>query len=48
MEQMEAERSRRTSPARGIALIATAVIIGLFVLRNGFECPGPRQRRPHG
>lgn len=39
MEQMEAERSRRTSPARGIALIATAVIIGLFVLRNGFESP---------
>jgi hypothetical protein len=40
MEQMDIERPRRTSPARGVALIATAVIIGLFVLRNGFETPG--------
>lgn len=37
METMDVERPRRTSPARGLALIATAVIIGLFVLRNGFE-----------
>ena len=39
MERMDVERPRRTSPARGIALIATAVIIGLFVLRNGFDSP---------
>lgn len=39
MAQMDVERPRRTSPARGVALIATAVIIGLFVLRNGFESP---------
>ena len=39
MERMDVERPRRTSPARGIALIATAVIIGLFVLRNGFDAP---------
>lgn len=37
MAQMDVERPRRTSPARGVALIATAVIVGLFVLRNGFE-----------
>lgn len=37
METMDVDRPRRTSPARGVALIATAVIIGLFVLRNGFE-----------
>jgi hypothetical protein len=36
---MDVERPRRTSPARGVALIATAVIIGLFVLRNGFDAP---------
>jgi LytR cell envelope-related transcriptional attenuator len=40
MAQMDVERPRRTSPARGVALIATAVIIGLFVLRNGFETTG--------
>lgn len=35
---MQTERPpARSSPARGVALIATAVIIGLFVLRNGFE-----------
>jgi hypothetical protein len=39
MEQMDVERPRRTSPARGVALIATAVVIGVFVLRNGFESP---------
>jgi hypothetical protein len=27
----------RANPARGIALIATALILGLFVLRQGFE-----------
>jgi hypothetical protein len=36
---MDVEHSRRSSPARGVALIATAVIIGLFILRNGFEQP---------
>jgi hypothetical protein len=39
VERMDVERPRRTSPARGVALIATAVIIGLFILRNGFESP---------
>lgn len=39
MERMDVERPRRTSPARGVALIATAAIIGLFILRNGFESP---------
>jgi hypothetical protein len=35
---MQTERPpARSSPARGVALIATAVILGLFVLRNGFE-----------
>ncbi|HLM63208.1 MAG TPA: LytR C-terminal domain-containing protein [Acidimicrobiales bacterium] len=34
---MDVEHSRRSSPARGVAVIATAVIIGLFVLRNGFD-----------
>ncbi|HEX8804757.1 MAG TPA: LytR C-terminal domain-containing protein [Acidimicrobiales bacterium] len=35
---METERpSTRSNPARGVALIATAVILGLFILRNGFD-----------
>lgn len=32
---MQTERPR-ANPGRGVALIATAVVIGLFVLRNGF------------
>jgi hypothetical protein len=37
---MEPERpSARSNPARGVALIATAVVIGLFILRNGFDEP---------
>jgi hypothetical protein len=27
----------RANPARGIALIATAAILGFFVLRNGWD-----------
>jgi hypothetical protein len=35
---MEPERpSARSNPARGVALIATAVILGLFIVRNGFD-----------
>jgi hypothetical protein len=37
VDTMDVERPRRTSPARGIALIATAVAIGLFILRNGYD-----------
>jgi hypothetical protein len=37
---METERpTARSNPARGVALIATAVILGLFIVRNGFETP---------
>jgi LytR cell envelope-related transcriptional attenuator len=46
METMDVDRPRRTSPARGVALIATAVIIGLFVLRNGFETQDPSDVAP--
>lgn len=46
METMDVDRPRRTSPARGVALIATAVIIGLFVLRNGFETKDPSDLAP--
>jgi hypothetical protein len=34
---MQTERPSRANPARGVALIATAVILGLFILRNGYE-----------
>jgi LytR cell envelope-related transcriptional attenuator len=36
---MVPERSSRAraNPARGIALLATAVIVGIFLLRNGWE-----------
>ena len=35
---MEPERpTARSSPARGVALIATAVVLGLFIVRSGFE-----------
>jgi hypothetical protein len=35
---MVPERTQtRANPARGIALIATAVIVGIFLLRNGWE-----------
>ncbi|HEY3142408.1 MAG TPA: LytR C-terminal domain-containing protein [Acidimicrobiales bacterium] len=35
---MVPERTQaRANPARGIALIATAVILGIFLLRNGWE-----------
>jgi hypothetical protein len=35
---MEPERpTARSNPARGVALIATAVVLGLFVVRNGFD-----------
>jgi hypothetical protein len=44
--QMDVERPRRASPARGVALIATAVIIGLFVLRNGYEVSRPSDDDP--
>ncbi|MGH9209789.1 MAG: LytR C-terminal domain-containing protein [Acidimicrobiales bacterium] len=38
---MVPERSQaRANPARGIALIATAVIVGIFLLRNGWEDGG--------
>lgn len=30
----------RANPARGLALIATAVIVGIFLLRNGFDDQG--------
>src|SRR5262245_61348127 len=30
----------RANPARGLALIATAVIVGIFLLRNGFGDQG--------
>jgi LytR cell envelope-related transcriptional attenuator len=37
---MVPERSQaRANPARGIALIATAVIVGIFLFRSGFEGP---------
>jgi hypothetical protein len=37
---METERpTARSNPARGVALIATAVILGLFIVRNGFDNP---------
>lgn len=39
---MEPERpTARSNPARGVALIATALILGLFVLRNGFDLDTP-------
>ena len=35
---METERpTARSNPARGVALIATAVVLGLFIVRNGFD-----------
>jgi hypothetical protein len=35
---MVPERTQaRANPARGLALIATAVIVGIFLLRNGFD-----------
>jgi hypothetical protein len=38
---MVPERTQpRANPARGIALIATAVIVGIFLLRNGWEVGG--------
>jgi hypothetical protein len=38
---MVPERSQaRANPARGLALIATAVIVGIFMLRNGFGDQG--------
>jgi LytR cell envelope-related transcriptional attenuator len=37
---METERpTARSNPARGLALIATAVVLGLFIVRNGFDTP---------
>ncbi len=37
---METERpTTRSNPARGVALIATAVVLGLFIVRNGFDTP---------
>jgi hypothetical protein len=33
---MVPDRTQRANPARGLALIATAVIVGIFLLRNGF------------
>jgi hypothetical protein len=37
---MVPERTQaRANPARGLALIATAVVVGVFLLRNGFEEP---------
>jgi LytR cell envelope-related transcriptional attenuator len=37
---METERpTARSNPARGVALIATAVVLGLFIVRNGFDTP---------
>jgi hypothetical protein len=38
---MVPERTQaRANPARGLALIATAVIVGIFLLRNGFGDQG--------
>ena len=38
---MVPERTQaRANPARGLALIATAVIVGIFLLRNGFDDQG--------
>lgn len=35
---MEPERpTARSNPARGVALIATAVVLGLFIVRSGFD-----------
>ena len=43
---METERpTARSSPARGVALIATAVVLGLFIVRNGFTFDA---ETPHG
>ena len=37
---MVPDRTQRANPARGLALIATAVIVGIFLLRNGFGDQG--------